>query len=72
MALESDCLLMIKECLSNENTFSKLDSLMVEIKKLQACFVDCLLQGVYREHNQPAHPFARYAWNLDRVVMWDS
>lgn len=61
LILESDCLFMIKECLSSATSISEIGPLVTEIKKLQETFVECQFQHAYREHNRLAHFLARNA-----------
>lgn len=46
LILESDCLFMIQECMSNTTSYTKLGSLVIEIKTLQETYEDCQLQHV--------------------------
>lgn len=61
LILESDCLLMIKECLSSGNSFSKYESMVTKIKRLQASFESCKLQHIYKEQYRLAHILAQHA-----------
>lgn len=59
--LESDCLQMINECLSRVTSYSKTGSMVVELRKIQTSFTNCILQHTYREHNEVAHFLAHHA-----------
>lgn len=53
LILESDCSLMLKECLSAIIPLYEVGSLVIEIKKMQEGFVECQLQLIFREQNKP-------------------
>lgn len=72
LILESDCLFMLKECLSVNTPISEISSVVTDIKDLQSRYEDCQLQHVLWEKNKPLHLLARHAWNLDRMTLWDS
>lgn len=65
LILESDCLFMLQECMSNTISYTELGSLVIEIKNIQAnqpiFYEDNKLQHVFREHNKPTHLLARNA-----------
>lgn len=39
---------------------------------IQTMVDDYKLQHVYRKYNKPTHIFARYAWKVDSIVMWET
>lgn len=70
LIVESDCLPMIKFCVSKDrveelHACSEIRILVAEIQDFIARFEDYKLQQTYREYNRPAHLLARYAWNVD-------
>lgn len=68
--MESDCLLMIRECQSDRAFTSFLGNIVVEIKRLQNSFEECCFQHIFREQNVPTHMLARFAWQVESIITW--
>lgn len=70
--VESDCLLMVQECNTTGPPSSRLGILVEEICKLRDCFRTCTIAHVFWEHNVLAHTFARHAWQVQDVIIWET
>lgn len=69
--VEGDCLLMIRACQSDQASTSMLGNIVLEIKQLQRDFEKCRFKHTFREQNVPAHKLARFAWQVESIVMWE-
>lgn len=71
LIVESNCLLMIQICISKDSVHacSEIGILVDEIHGILSILNAGNIQHVYKEYNKLAHLLARYAWQLDIIVM---
>lgn len=70
LMLESDCLLMVNELQAAEASDAVYGILLSEARKNLTIFLDCSSQHVNHLGNEVAHKLARFACNVDSLMMW--
>ncbi|KAG7943889.1 hypothetical protein I3843_15G068900 [Carya illinoinensis] len=68
--LASDCLLMVNDLQAAEAPNAVYGILLSETKKSMQLFEDCSIQYVNHMGNVVAHKLARFAYNVDSLMMW--
>lgn len=63
-------MLVVKAVSSSTDPNSILGNVLHDIRELMSHFLCCKIQHGNRLENRAAHKLARYAWNVDDVVMW--
>lgn len=66
---ESDCFIAIEALHLDNMDRSLFGGLYHEIKQLASCFGECLFKYVCREANEVAHYLAKYARNVDQIII---
>lgn len=68
--IEIDSLLSVKEIQEKESSRSMMYNIIKDVKKLMRKFPNCSIQHVRRICNGAAHRLARFAWNVEDIIVW--
>lgn len=67
LSIESDCQLIVNQLQSSDCSSYFLGNILLDIK---SPFNRCNIQFIYRNINQAAHRLARFARNIEHIVLW--
>ncbi|XP_042985441.1 uncharacterized protein LOC122314103 [Carya illinoinensis] len=70
LILESDCLVLVNDLLSESENFTELGVLMQDIRRMLNGFQEVKVSHVNRLGNEAVHRLAKHAWNVLDIEMW--
>lgn len=68
--LESGCQILVKELQSNKVSTSFAGNIIQHLKAMMTGFHTCSVIFRYRQSNITAHKLARFACNVETIVLW--